>query len=74
MDSISISGFTICYGNFTAVKNVHLEVPAGKITALVNPSGCGKSTFLASLNRLTDLTSGCIADGKIILGENGCAL
>ncbi|MDF1740185.1 MAG: phosphate ABC transporter ATP-binding protein [Verrucomicrobiales bacterium] len=74
MDSLSISDLTIRYGNFTAVRNVNLEVPAGEITALVGPSGCGKSTFLASLNRLTDLTPGCIADGKIVLGESGCVL
>ncbi|MEC5127903.1 phosphate ABC transporter ATP-binding protein [Verrucomicrobiales bacterium BCK34] len=74
MDSLSISDLTIRYGNFTAVKDVNLEVPAGEITALVGPSGCGKSTFLASLNRLTDLTPGCIAEGKIVLGESGCIL
>ncbi|MCL4167856.1 UNVERIFIED_CONTAM: hypothetical protein GTU68_060478 [Idotea baltica] len=74
MDNLSISNLTIRYGKFTAVKNVNLEVPSGEITALVGPSGCGKSTFLASLNRLTDLTTGCIADGRIILGGNGCVL
>lgn len=74
MDSLSISDLTIRYGKLTAVKEVNLEVSCGEITALVGPSGCGKSTFLASLNRLTDLTSGCIAEGKIILGGNGCIL
>ncbi len=74
MDSLSISDLTIRYRNFTAVKNVNLEVARGEITALVGPSGCGKSTFLSALNRLTDLTTGCIAEGKIILGGNGCVL
>ena len=74
MDSLSISDLTIRYGKFTAVKDVNLEVSSGEITALVGPPGCGKSTFLASINRLTDLTLGCIADGKIVLGESGCVL
>lgn len=74
MDSLSISDLTIRYGNFTAVKEVSLDFPLGEITALVGPSGCGKSTFLAALNRLTDLTPGCVVEGNIHLGEDGCIL
>jgi len=32
-----------------------MQVPRGKVTALIGPSGCGKSTLLRSVNRLNDL-------------------
>jgi sulfate transport system ATP-binding protein len=34
------------YGTFEALKEVNLDVPAGKITALLGPSGSGKTTLL----------------------------
>jgi phosphate transport system ATP-binding protein len=42
------------YGSFHALKNVSLEIPARKITAMIGPSGCGKSTLLRCLNRMND--------------------
>jgi len=34
------------FGRVTAVADVSLEVPEGKITTLLGPSGCGKTTLL----------------------------
>jgi phosphate transport system ATP-binding protein len=42
------------YGSFHALKDVSLEIPARKITAMIGPSGCGKSTLLRCLNRMND--------------------
>ncbi|HEX5969873.1 MAG TPA: ATP-binding cassette domain-containing protein, partial [Intrasporangium sp.] len=33
-------------GATTAVDNLTLEAPTGRITVLVGPSGCGKTTTL----------------------------
>jgi ATP-binding cassette subfamily B (MDR/TAP) protein 1 len=38
------------------VKGLTLELPAGKITALVGPSGCGKSTIVGLLERWYQLS------------------
>lgn len=66
-----ISGLDLYYDKFHALKNVELNIPAGKITAFIGPSGCGKSTLLKTLNRMNDLVEGCRIDGSIRLdGED----
>ena len=52
-----------------ALKNISIEVPENKVTALIGPSGCGKSTFLKCLNRMNDLVSGCKITGSFKVGE-----
>jgi NitT/TauT family transport system ATP-binding protein len=52
----------------TAVLNVSLTIPGGKILSLLGPSGCGKSTFLEILAGLQAPTDGTIhIDGKLVL-------
>ena len=53
------------YGDFTAVRDISLDVPRNRITALIGPSGCGKSTVLRSLNRMNDLVPGASVQGQI---------
>ncbi|MDR1536045.1 MAG: ABC transporter ATP-binding protein [Planctomycetota bacterium] len=52
----------------TAVLNVSLAIPDGRIVSLVGPSGCGKSTFLEILAGLQAPSDGEIRiDGKLVL-------
>ncbi len=53
------------YNEFTAVRDISLNVPRNRITALIGPSGCGKSTVLRSLNRMNDLVPGASVLGRI---------
>lgn len=46
------------YHNLTALNQVNLEVPAGKITALLGPNGAGKSSLIRILIGLTRADSG----------------
>ena len=57
------------YGDFQALKSIHLALPANEITAFIGPSGCGKSTFLKTLNRMNDLVEGCRITGKVLLDQ-----
>ena len=43
---------------YTALKDVNLEVGAGRGAALVGPSGCGKSTTLSLIAGLDSPTEG----------------
>lgn len=63
---ISLENVTISYGSFEAVRNVHLELPRGRVTAFIGPSGCGKSTVLRALNRMNDLIPGCSLKGRVV--------
>jgi phosphate transport system ATP-binding protein len=53
------------YGSFRAVRDISLQVPRNRITAIIGPSGCGKSTLLRSFNRMNDLVDGARIDGAI---------
>ncbi|MBR7744940.1 ATP-binding cassette domain-containing protein [Phycicoccus sp. BSK3Z-2] len=49
----------------TAVDDLSLTAPTGKITVLVGPSGCGKTTSLRMVNRMIEPTRGGISlDGQ----------
>ena len=71
MQKIDIRSLNLWYGQFQALKNIELHLPANRITALIGPSGCGKSTLLKCLNRMNDLVEGCRIEGSIRLdGED----
>ncbi len=53
------------YGSFRAVREISLQVPRNRITALIGPSGCGKSTLLRSFNRMNDLVEGAHIEGSV---------
>lgn len=61
----------VYYGSFLAVKDVSLQFPNHKITALIGPSGCGKSTVLRSFNRMNDLVASARVAGQVLFhGQN----
>ncbi|MCC7293245.1 MAG: phosphate ABC transporter ATP-binding protein [Phycisphaerales bacterium] len=64
---VRIENLTIRYGDFSAVKNVSLDVYRNQATALIGPSGCGKSTLLRAINRMNDFVPNCQVDGRIVV-------
>ena len=69
MNKFTVENLNLHYGDFHALKNISINIPANEITAFIGPSGCGKSTFLKTLNRMNDLVEGCKIDGKILLDQ-----
>ena len=68
---IDAKHLNLYYGDNHALKDINIDIPANRITALIGPSGCGKSTFLKTLNRMNDLVPGVRIDGEVFYnGEN----
>ena len=68
---LAARGLGFRYGSFDALRNIDLDVPEKKVTALIGPSGCGKSTLLRIFNRIYSIYPGQTAHGQVLLdGEN----
>ena len=64
---LEIKDFNLWYGAAQALYQNEINVPRGKVTALIGPSGCGKSTLLRSVNRLNDLIDIVRIEGDMVL-------
>lgn len=54
------------YGDFHALKDINLNIPAGQVVTIIGPSGSGKSTLTRCINGLEEISSGEL----LVLGEN----
>lgn len=68
--AIESQNMSVFYGSFRAVKDISLQFPKNKITALIGPSGCGKSTVLRSFNRMNDLVATARVEGEVLYQGN----
>jgi phosphate transport system ATP-binding protein len=66
---LKVEAFNVYYGDFQAIRDVDIEIPAHQITAIIGPSGCGKSTFLRSFNRMNDLIPSSHVKGQIKIDD-----
>ena len=63
--TLKVENVSLGYGETTIVKDLSLEFPKGKITAIIGPNGCGKSTLLRGVSRLLKPLNGDFTlDGK----------
>ena len=67
--AIAIESFNAFYGDFQAIHDVNLNLPAKQVTAFIGPSGCGKSTLLKWINRMNDIVVTAHANGSIKVGD-----
>jgi iron complex transport system ATP-binding protein len=65
---VHVENLTLTYGaDAPVVSDLTLEVPGGRMTAVVGPNGSGKSTLLRGMSRLLTPQSGrVLLDGKDI--------
>ena len=64
---IQVNDLSLYYGEKKALKEITMQIPANKVTALIGPSGCGKSTFLRCINRMNDLIPGVKITGNMLV-------
>lgn len=68
---ISAQNLNVYYKDFHALRNITVDIPDKKVTAIIGPSGCGKTTLLKTFNRLVDSVEGIKVTGKVLVdGEN----
>jgi branched-chain amino acid transport system ATP-binding protein len=66
---LSIRDLVVHYGVIRALSGISLQVPRGKIVALIGANGAGKSTTLRAISGLLRPTSGAIEfQGRSIAG------
>lgn len=56
----------LSYGGKRVLHHISLNIPRGKVTAIIGPSGCGKSTLLRCFNRMNDLLEHVETTGSIL--------
>ena len=56
--AIETQGLTRRFGDFVAVDNLDLQIPAGSIYGFLGPNGCGKSTSMRLITGLLTPSSG----------------
>lgn len=67
--AIACRGLRKSFGDQVAVDGLDLEVPSGRITALLGPSGCGKTTTLRLIAGLESPDAGSVEiDGRLVSG------
>ena len=59
--TLKISNLTVNHGAICAINQVSLEVPTGKLAAIIGSNGAGKTTLLRALSGLNHPTSGEIS-------------
>lgn len=69
MENIKVraKNLSLFYGDNPALKNISLDIPEKRVSALIGPSGCGKSTFLRTLNRMNDLIDNVRIEGEVLV-------
>jgi spermidine/putrescine transport system ATP-binding protein len=67
--SVRLRGVSKRFGDFTAVKEMDLDIPRGEFFTLLGPSGCGKTTTLRMIAGFEDPSTGTVLlDGDDVTG------
>jgi len=68
---LSLRNLSVYYSDLQVLKEISLDIPDRKITAIIGPSGCGKTTLLKSMNRLLDHIDEVRIEGEVLVdGED----
>ena len=57
---LSVKDLQVHYGAIHALRGISLEVPDGKVVALIGANGAGKTTTLRAITRMLRVTAGSV--------------
>jgi general L-amino acid transport system ATP-binding protein len=69
-DIITIRALNKWYGDFQALRDIHLTVRRGERIVICGPSGSGKSTLIRCINRLEQHQSGIVTVDGVELDDS----
>jgi ABC-type sugar transport system ATPase subunit len=55
---LSLRGISKSFGPVQAIQNINLDIPAGKVTAVIGDNGAGKSTLIKTISGIWSPSSG----------------
>jgi len=64
--ALTVTGLAAGYGGIRILDGLDLNLPAGRITAIVGPNGAGKSTLLKALAGLLPREGRAALDGQVL--------
>ncbi len=62
---------TVRYGTVTALRDVSLTIPRGRMVSVIGASGCGKTSLLLAVSGLVPLSSGT---ARVDGGRESCSI
>ena len=65
---VEVKNLTFSRANKVIFNNININIPRGKVTAIMGPSGCGKTTLLRLIGRQLEPES-----GQVILNDEDIA-
>ncbi|WP_371836218.1 ABC transporter ATP-binding protein [Ochrobactrum sp. Q0168] len=66
MSFLKVENLSASYGKISAIRDLTIEVEAGRIVTIIGPNGAGKSTFLKALMGLMQYSGSARFDGEEI--------
>ena len=60
MNSITTEHLAVAYEDNVVIGDLDMQIPRGKITAIIGPNGCGKSTLLKAVGRILKPKNGSV--------------
>lgn len=58
------------HGTHVILKDINLNIPQNKVTAIMGPSGCGKTTLIRCINRMHEFAPEAKVSGSIKLFDD----